>query len=64
MPDHLTAVRKAAERLRTRQSAVDDARAELNDRIYAAARAGVSMTKIAAAAGVTRQWISRLLEKR
>jgi hypothetical protein len=63
MPNHLDLVRRAAEALRTRERAVDEARAKLHDRIFAAARAGESRSAIARAAGVSRQWISQLLER-
>jgi hypothetical protein len=64
MPSHLDLVCRAAEALRTRERAVDDARAKLQQRIFEAARAGESRSAIARAAGVSRQWIARLLEKR
>ena len=64
MPDHLAAVRKAAEALRAREKAVDEARAHLRQRIYEAADAGASRSAIARAAGVSRQWIANLLERR
>jgi DNA invertase Pin-like site-specific DNA recombinase len=62
MPDHLERVRKAAETLRTREKAVDQARETLRQRIIEAARAGESRSAIARAAGVSRQWVARLLE--
>jgi DNA invertase Pin-like site-specific DNA recombinase len=62
MPDHLELIRRAAETLRTRERAVDEAREKLRQRIIAAAQAGESRSAIARAAGVSRQWVSRLLE--
>ena len=62
MPNHLELVRRAAEGLRTREKAVDAAREKLHERIREAARAGESRSAIARAAGVSRQWITRLLE--
>jgi DNA invertase Pin-like site-specific DNA recombinase len=64
MANHLELVRRAAEALRTREKAVDEAREKLRQRIIDAAGAGESRSAIARAAGVSRQWISRLLEKR
>jgi DNA invertase Pin-like site-specific DNA recombinase len=55
-------VRRAAETLRTRERAVDEAREKLKQRIIDAAQAGESRSAIARAAGVSRQWVSRLLE--
>jgi DNA invertase Pin-like site-specific DNA recombinase len=62
MPDHLELVTRAAEALRTRERAVDEAREKLRRRIIDAAQAGESRSAIARAAGVSRQWVSRLLE--
>jgi DNA invertase Pin-like site-specific DNA recombinase len=62
MPDHLELVRRAAETLRTRERAVDEARAKLRQRIIEAVHAGESRSAIARVAGVSRQWVSRLLE--
>jgi DNA invertase Pin-like site-specific DNA recombinase len=64
MPEPLEAVREAAERLRRAQDATDEARDELTRQIYAAADAGLSRSAIARAAGVSRQWVSNLLERR
>jgi AraC-like DNA-binding protein len=64
MPDHLATVRKAAERLTARQKATDEARDQLRQRIYEAADAGHSMSAIARAAGVSRQWVANLLSRR
>jgi len=62
MANHLDPVRRASEALQKRESAVDEARETLRQRIIEAARAGESRSAIARAAGVSRQWISRLLE--
>lgn len=64
VPNYLSAVRRAAETLRTREKAVDDAREKLRQRIYEAADAGESRSAIARAADVSRQWISNLLDRR
>jgi hypothetical protein len=61
---HLDGVRRAAEALRTRERVADDARLKLHERIFAAAEAGESKSAISRAAGVSRQWISHLLDKR
>jgi hypothetical protein len=63
VPDHLELVRRAAAALRTRERAVDEARAKLHERILAAAKAGESRSAIARAANVSRQWISQLIER-
>jgi len=63
MPNHLELVRRASEALKTREAAVDEARARLRQRIVEAARSGHSRSAIARAAGVSRQWVSRLLEE-
>lgn len=60
--DDLDRVRRAAEALRTRQRAVDEAREKLLLTVARAAKAGHSQSAIARAAGVSRQWIARLLE--
>lgn len=60
----LADVRKAAERLTRAQTVTDAAREELKRRIYAAADAGESKSAIAREAGVSRQWIANLLERR
>lgn len=62
MANPLDHVRKAAEALRAREKATDEARAKLHERILEAAKAGESKSAIARAAGVSRQWITRLLE--
>jgi len=59
---HLELVRRASETLRAREKATDEARAKLRERILEAASAGESRSAIARAAGVSRQWVSRLLE--
>jgi hypothetical protein len=64
MANPLQDVREAAEALTRAQGHVDEARTELTRRIYAAADAGESRSTIARAAGVSRQWISNLLELR
>lgn len=64
MPNHLELVRKAAEALKVRERAVDDARAKLHARIVDAHRAGETNSAIARAADVSRQWIMRVLEKK
>jgi DNA-binding XRE family transcriptional regulator len=64
MANPLGDVRKAADALTRAQGRVDAARAELARRIYVAADAGESRSAIARAAGVSRQWISNLLERR
>jgi len=61
MPNHLDLVRRAAEALRTRERTVDEAREKLQRRIMDAAKAGESKSAIARAAGVSRQWIGKLL---
>ena len=62
MPDHLEAVRRAAEELQAHERAADAARAKLHQRILAAFEAAESKSAIARAAGVSRQRIARLLE--
>jgi hypothetical protein len=62
--DPLQDVRRASERLTARSRATDAARDELRTRIYAAADAGCSMSSIARAAGVSRQWVAMLLARR
>jgi len=64
MAKHLEVVTQAAEALRSHEEAVEAARARLTVRIYEAADAGHSRAAIARAAGVSRQWISALLERR
>jgi DNA invertase Pin-like site-specific DNA recombinase len=59
--NHLELVRKAAEALRTRERAVDAAREQLHRRIVEAGAAGESKSAIARAAGVSRQWVGKLL---
>jgi DNA invertase Pin-like site-specific DNA recombinase len=61
MPNHLELVRRAAEALRTRERAVDEARENLHRRIVAASQAGESKSAIARAAGVSRQWVGKVL---
>jgi Homeodomain-like domain len=60
--NHLEAVRKAAEALRMRETAAFEAREKLHAKIVEAGDAGESKSAIARAAGVSRQWIARLLE--
>lgn len=62
MANHLELVRRASEALRTRERATDEARAKLHERVLEAAEAGESKSAIARAAGVSRQWVARLLE--
>jgi DNA invertase Pin-like site-specific DNA recombinase len=61
MPNHLELVRRAAEALRTRERAVDEARENLHRRIIDAAEAGESKSAIARAASVSRQWVGKVL---
>jgi hypothetical protein len=46
---------------RTREKGVDAAREQLHCRIVEAEKAGESKSAIARAAGVSRQWVSRVL---
>jgi hypothetical protein len=63
-PDSLAAVRTAAEALRESRGATELARATLHQTIREAAEAGASLSAIARAAGVSRQWIANVLEHR
>lgn len=64
MAKELEAVEQAADSLRAHEKATEAARANLTRRIYTAADAGHSRSAIARAAGVSRQWVSALLERR
>lgn len=64
MADPLVSVSKAADRLAARQAATDEARERLYAAILAAYQAGESKAAIARAAGVTRQWVMTILERR
>jgi hypothetical protein len=61
VPNHLELVRKAAEALRTRERGVDAAREQLHRRILEADEAGESKSAVARAAGVSRQWVGKVL---
>jgi hypothetical protein len=61
VPNHLELVRKAAEALRKRETAVSEAREQLHRRIVEADEAGESKSAIARAAGVSRQWVGKVL---
>lgn len=61
--DSLAAVRTAAEALRESQGTTKLARADLYRKIREAAEAGASLSAIARAAGVSRQWIANVLEQ-
>lgn len=63
MPDHLEAVRRAAATLRDAERATDKARETLRLRMIAAARAGANNSEIARAAGVSRQWVGKIVEE-
>jgi hypothetical protein len=60
----LNRVTKAAERLKRAEHTASSAREALHAEIYAASDAGESMSKIASAAGVSRQWVKTLLDRR
>jgi hypothetical protein len=60
----LQAVEHAAERLRERERASEEARRNLREWVVAAFEVGESKSAIARAAGVSRQWIAQLLESR
>jgi hypothetical protein len=62
MADPLKRVERAAEALRTRERAVDAARDELQAAMLAAWKAGKSKSAISRAAGVSRQWVGKLVE--
>jgi hypothetical protein len=53
-------VERAAERLRRTEQAEKQAREELTAAILEARRAGESLSAIGRAAGISRQWVSRL----
>ena len=59
----LGCVEKAAERLRHAERVEQEARAELTATIREARRAGTSLSAIGKAAGVSRQWVARVVER-
>lgn len=62
MADHLKRVERAAAALRAREDAVDAARDELHRAILASWKAGESKSAISRAAGVSRQWVGKIVE--
>jgi hypothetical protein len=61
VPNHLELVRQAAETLRASENVVDVARGQLHRRIVDADKAGESKSAIARSAGVSRQWVGKIL---
>ena len=64
MPDPLTQVRRARARFLRAQAGMEKAREELHDAIVNAHKAGASISAIARTLKVSRQYVSRLLERR